>query len=490
MNYVLPETKGIKSSWIYNYINKLEEAHLVTHNVIIARGGEIIFEKYWEPFHKDFLHRMYSVTKSYVSLAVGCLEQDGLINLDDPIIKYFPDELNCQKDENMRNQTIRQMLMMSTAKPERDWFKAKCEDRVRFYFENDLKDTRPAGTVFSYDSTGSFVLGALVERLTKKALLDYLREKFLDKIGFSKEAYMLKCPGGHSWGDSGLMCTAQDLLKTAAFCMNGGKYNGEQLLNEDYLKKATSKQIDNNTYGIYSHETCGYGYQIWRTYGNSYFFNGMGGQLAICIPDKDIIFIYNGDNQGIHNAKDIIIDNFFEMIVNNATDIPFKENVEEMKLLNDYTKSLKLFSAKGSKYKKIQDDINNVTYEMDSNPMGITKMRLSFEGENGMLYYTNAQGDKIIAFKMCENKFSEFPQHGYADLIGSQNGNRLYKCAVSAAWISDFQLLIKVQIVDTYFGVLNINIGFKENRIGIKMIKAAEDFLLEYHGFASGIAKV
>ena len=175
-----PESVGIKSEKIREYIEVLEECGLSTHNIIIARRGKIAFETYWKPFHKDFLHRMYSVTKSFVALAVGFLEQDGLVNLDDPISKYFPEEIKDQPDENMRNQTIRHMLMMSTAKVEKYWFdKPVHEDRVKFYFEND-NVSRPSGTIFQYDSMGSFVVGAMVERVTGKPLMDYLREKFMD----------------------------------------------------------------------------------------------------------------------------------------------------------------------------------------------------------------------------------------------------------------------------------------------------------------------
>lgn len=134
MNYSSPEKMGIKSSDIEAFVRILEEKQLSTHSLIIMRGGNVVFEKYWAPFHKDFLHRMYSVTKSYVAIAIGFLEQDGLINLDAPVTKYFPDELKNQEDENIRNQTIRDMLKMSTAKQGEDWFTARCEDRVRFYF--------------------------------------------------------------------------------------------------------------------------------------------------------------------------------------------------------------------------------------------------------------------------------------------------------------------------------------------------------------------
>jgi hypothetical protein len=90
---------------------------------------------------------------------------------------------------------------------------------------------------------------------------------------------------------------------------------------------------------------------------------------------------------------------------------------------------------------------------------------------------------------MCKNEFSEFPQDGYSDLIGAQKGDRRYHCAASAAWVSDYQLYMKVQIIDAYFGILNINVGFENDKIGIFMNKIAENFLDEYQGIAGGKAK-
>lgn len=115
ITYTTPENIGVRSENIEHYIKRLEERGLATHSMILARGNEVFFEHYWEPFTPDFQHRMYSVSKSFVALAIGFLEQDGLIDLDDSISKYFAAELKDQPDQNMHRQTIRHMLMMSTA---------------------------------------------------------------------------------------------------------------------------------------------------------------------------------------------------------------------------------------------------------------------------------------------------------------------------------------------------------------------------------------
>lgn len=486
MEFCTPEKKGIRSENILEYIKILERSRLATHNVLIMRGGKLIYEAYWKPFNKDFNHRMYSVTKSFVAIAIGFLEQEGKLSLDDKISKYYAEELKNQPDENMHNQTIRHMLMMSTAKREKNWFNAKPDDRVRYYFENDRNETRPSGTLFQYDSSGSFVLGALVEKLSGMSLIDYLRSRLFDKIGVSKDAYCLKCPGGYSWGDSALICTPRDLMLVAQFIMNKGRWNEEQILSEKFVTEATSKQISNTILNDDEYNTQGYGYLIWRTFDNSFFFNGMGCQFAICVPDKDIILVYNADNQGKDYAKKIIIDNFFKLIVRTAVDEELPENYVAEEELIDYSSQLKLLSAYGEKNSATVDKINNRTYRLEENTMGITKIRFEFSGNSGVLYYSNAQGDKEISFGMCENVFTTFPQDGYADEIGTVPGNRRYKCAVSAAWVEEAHLAVKLQVIDTYFGVLDMHFSFRDNLVGVQMIKTAEDFLNEYHGFANG----
>lgn len=486
MEFAVPEEMGISTENILAYIKHLEERSLAMHDILIMRRGKIVCEAYWKPFHKDFLHRMYSVTKSFVGIAVGFLEQDGLVSLDDKISKYFPEEIKNQKDENMRNQTIRDMLMMATAKTERPWFTARTDDRVQYYFSNDLPDSRPAGTIFQYDSSGTFVLGAMVERLTGKTLMEYLNGKLFKKIGVSEKAYMLKCPGGHSWSDSALICTPRDLMKTAQFVMNKGKWNGEQILNEKYVTDATSALICNNDLNDTQCTSYGYGYYIWRTYDNSFAFVGMGCQFAVCVPDKEIVFVCNADNQGKSYGYQTIIDNLFDMVIRPATDLPLPKNEKAEKELADYISSLTLHVAKGAESAPIQRKISDKTYIMNDNPMGIEKIRFTFSGNEGTMFYTNAQGDKELKFGICKNVFGEFPQDGYADEIGSQKGKRRYKCASSAAWEGENNLVITVQIIDTYFGNINMHFGFKDNEVGVFMIKTAEDFLDEYQGYAGG----
>ena len=488
MNYKIPEECGISSADIKDYIDCLEGCGLSTHDVIIARGNDIVFEKYWKPFGPSFLHRMYSVSKSFVSIAVGFAVQDGFFSTDDKMITLFPKELEDVDNEFFRNQTVKDMLMMSTCVAGWDnWFRANSPDRVHHYFHS-IKSFKKPGKTFLYDSTGSFVLGALVERVTGKPFMEYLREKLFDKIGVSKEAYCLKCPGGHSWGDSAVLCTARDLLLFARFVMNKGRWNGEQLLDEEYVTEAVSDLIDTDIMGTEGVAKFGYGYLIWRTYDNSFFFNGMGCQFAVCVPHKDIILVYNGDNQGIDNAKEVIIRSFFEQIVRKACDTPL---TPDTKAIAELEKPMELMAARGNAHSAYEQKVGGRTFKLEGNPMNISELTLHFEGDVGEMRYINAQGNKTIRFGMLKNLYEDaFPQEGYSKEVGSvRTKGYYYRYAGSAAWTRENSLHIKVQIIDEYFGRLDIRLLFDDNNeVCVIMKKTAEDFLEEYNGIAYGRA--
>ncbi len=489
MNYTSPESCGISSSDIEEYIRALEGKRLSTHDIIITKGDNLVFETYWKPFDKNFLHRMYSVTKSIVAIAVGFAEQDGLLSLDDTMEMHFPVELEGQPDENMRKQTVRDMLTMTTAKVPGNWFKARHPDRVQFYFNNKTV-SRPSGTIFQYDSTGTFVLCALVERLTGKTFMEYMQEKLFDKLGISREAYCLKCPGGHSWGDSAIIMAPRDMMRIARFMMNGGRWNGEQILNEKFATDATSKLVDTDLSGFDNYISHGYGYYIWRTYDNGFFFNGMGCQIYLCLPDQDLIFGYNGDNQGNADAKQFIIDKFLELIARRAKDCALPENPEAKASLEAYAKTLELYYVKGEKESPLQEKINGKTFKLGENPTGITEIKFTFEDGICRMDYVNATGAKTLNIGMCKNAFGLFPEEGYSKEVGSEYApGNFYKCAASGAWLMPDKLFVRVQIIDEYFGILNMNFGFKdENTLGVHMNKTAEDFLETYKGYADGRA--
>ena len=483
---VSPEQAGVSSGNVLKFLKTLEKYHFCTHNIIMARGKNIFAEGYYAPFHKDFQHRMYSVSKSFVAVAVGLAEEDGLLSLDDKFIKYFPEYVNQNVNEKMQEMTIREMLTMETSQTGQvDWFRSGTKDRCEVYFRT--AGTRVSGTTFEYDSPGSFMLGTIVEKVTGKPFLEYMKERFLLQGGFSENAYCIKCPGGHSFGDSGVMCTARDLLVFARFVMDGGVIDGVRYMNEKYLLEATKKQVSNGHDGAVAYNSYGYGYQIWKAPNDGFAFVGMGDQFAICDREKDFIFIINSDNQGHSPAtRAILYHALYEYIVDELG-TALAENAEAYAELTDYIKNLKLFSLKESTTSPFAEELNGRTYVLEENPMGIKYVHFDLEGDKGVLTYENAQGVKSLLFGFGHNEFAKFPQEGYSDLIATiGEPGHMYDCATSADWPEEHKLRIKVQIIDKYFGNMSMEFGFKGDEVGIYMQKTAEAFLDEYQGYACG----
>ena len=108
MGFCTPEQAGISSRHVLNFYKQLEQSHLSTHGVVMARGNDVFSEAYYAPFHKGSLHRIYSATKTFASIAIGLCIDDGLVSPEDRLLKFFPEYADDSKEQN--NPTILEML--------------------------------------------------------------------------------------------------------------------------------------------------------------------------------------------------------------------------------------------------------------------------------------------------------------------------------------------------------------------------------------------
>ena len=480
---VTPEQAGISSQWVSKLVNTLNKRGLATHSLLLMRGDQIFAEYYWKPFHKDFCHRQYSQTKSFVSVAIGLLEEDGRLSLDDKIVDHFPEKIETDVPEYLGQLTIRQMLTMETCSKVPTWFKHTDPDRTHLYL-NENTAPIPGGMRFQYDSPASQVLSSLVEKLSGQTLFDFLNDRIFRHLDAFHTATILKTPNGDSFGDSAMVCTARDMAAFGRFVMNYGTWKGQRLMNEAYLRTATSKVVDNHETGFDDVFSFGYGYQFWRCRGG-FAFNGMGGQLTLCYPEKDLIVVINSDNQGYPAAKALILTAIDDLILENLQDSPLPEDPVRYAEALALGETLELAVMTGEKESPFAKELNGRIYLCEENPTGITKFSFVFhEDGTGVLRYTNAQGDKELAFGLGRNVFGKFPQFGYSDLycrVPTTNGFR-YDCATSAAWGEEQKLLLRVQIIDRYFGNMFAIFSFREDVATVTMSKTAEHFLMEYVG--------
>ena len=457
------------------------------HSVLMMRGDDIFAEAYWKPFHRDFCHRMYSQTKSFVGIAVGLLIEDGKISLSDCIADHFPEKTDGRiLPPYLEELTVRDLLTMETAGETPRWFTHADPDRVHLYFAENSAD-HPGGMLWKYDSPGSQLLSVLVEKLSGMPLMEFLRERLFSHMGSFRNAEILKTKTEDSFGDSALLCTTRDMASFGRLLMNGGVWQGKRLMGEDFIRKATSPKVYNDRIGFASAFTQGYGYLIWGTREGGFAFNGMGCQLTVCLPEKNFLFTCTADNQGFDSAKNLIESALFEIIVDHLHPHPLKANPKAALSCRRFAASLQLMHLRGKSFSEEQNRIQGKTFVCRENPMGIRCFSFVFrEDQTGEFHYENAQGEKCLLFGMGKNVFSKFPQDGYPTLhagLPNTEGYR-YDCAVSGIWGEESKLLLKLQIIDRYLGNALFTFSFRGNTAVIAMEKKAEDFLKEYHGTA------
>lgn len=484
---VTAESVGISSENVLNFIKILDDCRLRNHSIIMAKGDEIFAEGYYKPFHKDYLHRMYSVSKTFVAIAIGLAVTEGLVSLDDAVIDYFPEFRNEKTDEYYEECTIRDMLCMNSNIGTFAAWWGIYKGRVEAYY--DQKTDKIPGTVYWYDSIGSFLLGCIIERLTNKTFLDYLKDKILLEIGFSKDSYTLTEPGGYTVGDSGIMCTARDLLLFARFIMKKGEWNGKQYIDRKFMEDAVKIQSINDLDGMGKHcGNQGYGYLIWKTHPDGYSLIGAGEQLAVCDEKNDLCFVITSDNQGDTAARRIIFHEFYYHFLPKVQKMPLPENSEAAKALKAYMDNASLLCQYGKNTSAWAEKISGVTYVMNDNPLGVSWFKLDLQ--KNVLEFEKDGKTLELAFTVGENKIDAFSfgDRAVADRMGFREPGQ-YTCANSGAWVSENQFSILAQVIDTYFGGVYISIAFKDERATFYLNHTGQYVFTDEKGYAIGRRK-
>ena len=289
-----PEAMGIPSAAVQKLIEKLEVSGTEMHGFMLTRHGAVVSECWWAPYHRDLVHICHSLGKSYVVTAIGAACTDGLLSMDDKIADLFQKELadyGIEPSENLKKLTVRDVAAMTNGM---SVHALPFGDFIRNYFECSV-DYEP-GTRFMYNSTGSCMLGAVVQKVTGKYVKEYLTERIFETIGIEPEKLgWIRFRNGVD-GAPGVSTTTENNLRLGMLYLNGGNWNGTQLLDPAWVREATRKQSDNSICNTHPDSCSGYGYQMWmcRKPG-AYRFDGGHGQLAVMDTETDtVIAIHQG----------------------------------------------------------------------------------------------------------------------------------------------------------------------------------------------------
>ena len=280
-----PEKEGISSEAIQQFVQNLEEKIDAVHSFILLRNGKLIAQGWWNPYNTETPHVMHSLSKSFTSTAVGFAVQEGLLSLNDPIIQFFPNKTPTAPSWQLKNMRIRDLLTMNTGHIEEPtvWFSDG--DWAKFFLAQEVPLS--PGTHFKYNSPATYMLSAIIQKVSGQKLVDYLTPRLFDPLAIEKPEWD-ECPNGINTGGWGLNIKTEDIAKLGQLYLQKGVWNGERLLKTDWVGMATSKQTSNGS-DPNNDWNQGYGFQFWRCRYDNYRGDGAFGQYCIVIPEHNAV---------------------------------------------------------------------------------------------------------------------------------------------------------------------------------------------------------
>ena len=288
-----PESQGVASADLETFLSRIAPHEV--HSLMLLRHGRVIAEGWWAPFSADDPHVLYSLSKSFAATAVGFAVHEGLLDIESTVVSLLPEAVPDLVSRNLAALRVRHLLTMTTGnaadtmspitKTDTDWARDILAQPI---------DHAP-GTHFVYNSGATYLLSAIMQRVTGQRLLDYLTPRLLDPLGIAGATWET-CPRGIDIGGWGLSILTEDIAAFGQLMLQEGRWGDAQLVPAEWVRAATSAQVDNRDLAEpLKWQTDdwmqGYGYQFWRCTHNAYRADGAFGQFAIGMPEQDALLV-------------------------------------------------------------------------------------------------------------------------------------------------------------------------------------------------------
>lgn len=311
-----------------DFIEGITQKNLNVRGIVVRQHGTVIASHDFVP--PERIH-LFSASKSITSIGVGIAMSEGYFNLDDKFVDLLADILPSKLPDGFEKITVRHLLTMTTGHSECPIFKKQrinCEevekrgekvevpgtgskgDKDDGWFSSFFSEqlTYEPGTVFAYNNSASYMLSVIVQKKTGLSLLEYLKPRMFDPLGITDPVWMTD-PNGYCLGAIGLHLTTEELSRAGQLLLNGGKWEGTQIIPASYVEMMTAKQTetiwkDQNIplgipLGAFAEGSQGYGFHIWLcTYPKAYRMDGMLGQFSIGIPTLDAVVAITSQQMG------------------------------------------------------------------------------------------------------------------------------------------------------------------------------------------------
>ena len=280
-----PEAVGLKSEQVSAFFDSLlSHSKTEIHSAIVMRHGKVIGEMYPAPFRPEYQHTQFSCSKTFVAAAVGIAISEKLLNLTDRLVTFFPDQLPKIVSWRLASITVEDLLTMRSGFTVDTKMRNRSRQWIRDYLAHPMN--ADPGKRFQYDSIDTYLLSAIVQKVTGMTVLDYLKQKVFGPLNIRDVKWELS-PEGIVTGGWGLYIQPESLAKFGQLLLQRGQWQGRQLIPAAWVDAMMTHHVANKNGDDY-------GYQMWSCdYPGSMRADGAYGQYIIIVPRKDIVVVIN-----------------------------------------------------------------------------------------------------------------------------------------------------------------------------------------------------
>ena len=371
-----PEAEGVSSNGILKFLDAAAKSKTEFHSFIMLRHGKVIAQGWWKPYAADLKHTMYSCSKSFTATAIGFLVSEHRISVNDKVISFFPDELPDTVSAYLSELKVKDVLSMSDGQEPDPTFAVVSNDSnwVRSFLALPIK-YKP-GTKFLYNTLGTYMLSAIVQKVTGEKLIDYLKPRLFDPLGITGMDWEVD-PRGINVGGWGLRIKTEDMAKFAQLFLQKGKWNGKQILPASWIEEAsTLKIVQHPEYSQVKRDSSdweqGYCYQMWRCRHNAYRGDGAYGQFMIVMPEKDAVVAITAETPNMQEEINLVWDNILPAI--HEGKLPASENTKK---LHEKLSSLAL-AVPVKTISPLEAKISGKTFALEPNENHIQNLTFNF----------------------------------------------------------------------------------------------------------------
>ena len=331
-----PEAQGISSEDIRTFVEMADKKINTMHSFMLVRHGHVVAECWWAPESRDKPHILWSLSKSFTSTAVGLAVAERKLNIDEKVLKFFPENAPSKPSANLNAMRVRDLLTMSTGQD--PVIRLTGQDVWTEKFLEHPVPHKP-GTHFRYNSAATYMLSAIVQKQTGEKVVDYLGPRLFAPLGISTPKWETS-PQGVTIGGYGLFLRTEDIAKFGQLYLQNGKWNGKQIVPAKWIAAATSKQVDNEQSVVYPKTDwqVGYGFQFWQCRHDAYRGDGKDGQFCLVLPKQDAVIAMTADCRQMQDQLDIV----WKYLLPSFKDKPLLENKIEYTKLKETLSVLKV----------------------------------------------------------------------------------------------------------------------------------------------------